>query len=306
VFRTDILDDTGLADAADLFHQDQLRDGRINFPAPRHPLRRRHRHGQPDLRARESEGEELGAGLDPFLRMRSSTVIGILNGVDYDEWSPERDPRDPGALGAGDLAGKAVCKAALLERFGLPRAAGVPVLGIVSRLAGQKGFALLGEVAPDLLRRHGFQLVGARQRRAAVRAAVRRALRGISAPGRLSPRFSNELAHLIEAGSDMFVMPSRYEPCGLNQMYSLPLRLGAHRPSHRVGWPTPSSCGSGRPDRHRARVRALHARGPALGDRERAGAYRDPAAWRALVANGMAKNSRGTCRASCTSSCMDG
>src|SRR5262249_2633206 len=133
VFRADLLGDTGLDDAAQLFHQDQLRDGRLNFLL----------HGilyadgiatvSPTY-AREIQGEELGAGLDPFLRARSSTVVGILNGVDDTEWNPEHDPLIPARYTAADRSGKAICKAALVDRFGLPHAADVPVIGIVSRL----------------------------------------------------------------------------------------------------------------------------------------------------------------------------
>src|SRR5262247_3760491 len=142
-FGGHVVADSGLADSAHLFHQDQLREGRVNSLL----------HGilyadgvttvSPTY-AREIQTPERGAYLDPFLRARSSTVVGILNGVDYDEWSPDRDPLIPARYTAADRSGKAICKAALVERFGLPHAADVPVIGIVSRLAGQKGFALVG------------------------------------------------------------------------------------------------------------------------------------------------------------------
>ena len=231
-FGSHILPDTGLADSAHLFHQDQLREGRLNFLL----------HGilyadgintvSPTY-AHEIQTPEHGAGLDPFLRMRSSTVVGILNGVDYDEWSPDRDTHIPQRYGRNDFAGKRVNKRALLTRFGLPDIDGVPVFGIVSRLAGQKGFALLGEVLPNLLRRRRFQLIilGSGERRfeqmfAEFATAFPRQIafyRG----------FSNPLAHLIEAGSDMFLMPSVYEPCGLNQLYSL--RYGTVPVVHKTG-----------------------------------------------------------------------
>ena len=94
------------------------------------------------------------AGLDRLLRERSSTVVGILNGVDYDEWSPDRDRLIPHRFDVRDRRGKAANKHALLARFDLPHVERVPVIGIVSRLAGQKGFALIGQTLPDLLRRH--------------------------------------------------------------------------------------------------------------------------------------------------------
>jgi starch synthase len=288
-FRADTLPDTGLADAAHLFHQDQLREGRINFLL----------HGilyadgivtvSPTY-AREIQGEELGAGLDPFLRARSSTVVGILNGVDYAEWSPDRDPLIPARYTAADRSGKALCKAALVERFGLPHAADVPVIGIVSRLAGQKGFALVGDTVPALLRRHGFQLVvlGSGEPRfeqlfAHLAATFPRQVgfhRG----------FSNELAHLIEAGADMFLMPSRYEPCGLNQMYSL--RYGTVPIVHRTGgladtvrlWDPRDRTGTGLVFDH------FTAEGLSWAIEAALATYRDPAAWRALAGNGMAEN----------------
>jgi starch synthase len=289
VLRADTLGDTGLADAAHMFHQDQLRDGRINYLL----------HGilyadgvatvSPTY-AREIQGEAQGAGLDPFLRARSTTVVGILNGVDYTEWSPERDPLIPARYSAADLSGKAVCKAALLERFGLPHVAGVPVIGIVSRLAGQKGFALLGEVIAGLLRRHGFQLVvlGSGEHRfeqlfGELAAAFPRQVG-------FHNGFSNELAHLIEAGGDMFLMPSVYEPCGLNQMYSL--RYGTVPIVHRTGgladtvqlWDPDDRTGTGIAFDH------FNPEGLSWAIEAALGLYRDPAAWQRLIENGMAQN----------------
>jgi starch synthase len=240
--------------------------------------------------AQEIQTSDLGAELDPFLRARSTTVVGILNGVDYDEWSPERDALIPARYSAGDLSGKAICKQALVRRFGLPHAAGVPVLGIVSRLAGQKGFALLGDVVPALLRRHGFQLV-------VLGSGEPRFEQLFSDLAAAFPRqvgfhrgFSNELAHLIEAGSDMFVMPSRYEPCGLNQMYSL--RYGTVPIVHKTGgladtvelWDPGARTGTGIVFDH------FNADGLTWAIEAALALYRDRAAWRTLIENGMAKN----------------
>jgi glycogen synthase len=132
VVRADLLADTGLSDAAHLFHEDPLREGRINFLL----------HGilyadgvstvSPTYAA-EIQTAAHGANLDPFLRARSSTVVGILNGVDYGEWSPEHDALIPARYSATSMAGKATNKAALLARLGLPHVPGVPVVGIVSR-----------------------------------------------------------------------------------------------------------------------------------------------------------------------------
>jgi starch synthase len=281
MFRANTLGDTGLGDAPNLFHQDQLRSGVINFLL----------HGimyadgistvSPTY-AREIQRPELGAGLDAFLRARSERVVGILNGVDYDEWSPDRDQLIPVRYDANDLAGKAKNKAALLAKMGLPETP-APVIGIVSRLAGQKGFALLPEIMPGLLQRHGFQLVvlGSGERR------FEELFGGLASA---FPRqvgfhrgFSNELAHLIEAGSDMFLMPSRYEPCGLNQMYSL--RYGTVPIVHATG---------GLADTVKANTGFSFDRfdaGAVARSIEAAlAAYRDDRAWRRLVLAGMAQN----------------
>jgi len=219
-FAAEVLADTGLGDAPTLFHQDQLRAGRINYLL----------HGimyadgivtvSPTY-AREIQTPEHGARLDPFLRTRSARVVGILNGVDYNEWSPERDTLIPFRYDASDLSGKARNKQALLAKVGLPHVDGVPVLGIVSRLAGQKGFGLFDGLMPELLRRHGFQLVvlGSGERR--FEALFAQLASAFPKQVAFVNKFSNDLAHLIEAGADMFLMPSAYEPCGLNQMYSL-------------------------------------------------------------------------------------
>jgi starch synthase len=289
IFRADILGDTGLGDAAHLFHQDQLRAGRINFLL----------HGilyadgiatvSPTY-AREIQTAELGAELDPFLRARSTTVVGILNGVDYGEWSPEVDPLIPARYSAADLSGKAICKAALTERFRLPHDARVPVLGIVSRLAGQKGFGLLGEVMPALLRRHGFQLVVLGSGEPGLEQLFTELAAGFPRQVGFHRGFSNELAHLIEAGADMFVMPSRYEPCGLNQLYSL--RYGTVPIVHKTGgladtvqlWDPRDRTGTGIVFDHFTGEGLSWAIEAALAT------YRDTAAWRSLIENGMATN----------------
>ena len=231
-FGSHIVPDTGLLDSVHLLHQDQLQAGRVNFLL----------HGilyaggvstvSPTY-AKEIQTETYGAGLDGLLRARSSTVVGILNGVDYDEWSPERDPHIPFRYSARDLSGKAKNKQVLQNRMGLPASPSVPVIGIVSRLAGQKGFSVLDEVLPGLLQRHGFQLVvlGNGERR--LEAMFSRLARTFSRQVAFYEGFSNPLAHLIEAGSDMFLMPSIYEPCGLNQLYSL--KYGTVPIVHRTG-----------------------------------------------------------------------
>jgi starch synthase len=289
VFPASAVAHAGLAESAHLFHQEQLRAGRVNFLL--HGIL--YANGVTTVSptyAREIQGPELGVGLDPFLRARSSTVVGILNGVDYDEWSPERDPLIPARYSSDDLSGKAADKAALQEEVGLPASARAPLAGIVSRLAGQKGFALLEEALPPLLRRQGLQLValGSGERR--LEQLFQRLAAAFPRQVAFVNRFSNQLAHRIEAGADIFLMPSLYEPCGLNQMYSL--RYGTVPVVHRTGGladtvrPFRASTGEGTGFvfEHHTAVGLAWAIEAALD------AYGDPAAWARLQRNGMAED----------------
>ena len=171
--------------------------------------------------AREIQTPEFGFGLDGSLRDRAAMLSGILNGVDYTEWSPETDPLIPAHYSAEDLSGKAICKRQLLEEFGLPAAAADrPLLGIVSRFTRQKGTDLLAEIAAQLVAEDVY-LVALGTGDTEYEAFFRRMQE--EHPGRIAARigFDNGLAHRIEAGADIFLMPSHYEPCGLNQIYSL-------------------------------------------------------------------------------------
>lgn len=162
-----------------------------------------------------------GCGLAPYLANRRDRLTGILNGVDEEHWNPATDALLPARYAADDLAGKAVCKRVLQERFGLEARPDLPVFGIVSRLVHQKGFDLVREALPRALATMEMQIVALGTGDRATEDFFR------SLPGRFPRRagvdlgYSNELSHLIEAGSDFFLMPSLYEPCGLNQMYSL-------------------------------------------------------------------------------------
>jgi len=289
MFPSSVVADTGLGDSAHLFHQDQLREGRVNFLL--HGIL--YANGVSTVSptyAREIQTEAHGAHLDPFLRARTTTVVGILNGVDYDEWSPEQDRRIPHRYSAADRTGKALDKAALLARFGLPHVEGVPVIGIVSRLAGQKGFSLLEDTMPGLLRRHGFQLVVLGTGEPRLEQMFARLADTFGRQVGFHRGFSDELAHLIEAGSDMFLMPSRYEPCGLNQLYSL--RYGTVPIVHRTGgladtvtqWNPTTGEGTGIAFDHH------DAGGLTWGIETALRLYRDPPTWGRLVANGMAKD----------------
>ncbi len=170
--------------------------------------------------ADEIQTEEFGCGLDGVLRERADDLFGVVNGIDYDVWNPETDRLIPADYSAGDLSGKAVCKRELLRALGLPEREGVPLCGIISRLAAQKGFDLL-EAALDELMSLDLQLVvlgtGDRIYHELLESAAARYPKKLS----VNLTFDNRLAHQIEAGCDMFLMPSRYEPCGLNQLYSL-------------------------------------------------------------------------------------
>jgi starch synthase len=171
--------------------------------------------------AREIQTQEFGFGLDGLLRSRSDSLSGILNGVDYLEWNPRHDRHIPANYDIDALNGKRECKRLLLEEFGLPSdALNRPVIGIVSRFAEQKGFDLIAEIAGELLREDLYLAVlGSGDQR------FERMFQdlAIAHPDRVGVRlgYDNPLAHRIEAGSDMFLMPSRYEPCGLNQIFSL-------------------------------------------------------------------------------------
>ena len=167
----------------------------------------------------EIQTAEYGFGLEGVLRSRSGTVAGILNGVDYSQWSPEADEYIRAHYSAKDLAKKAEDKSDLLHEFGLAETQ-LPVIGIVSRFASQKGFDLIQQVGDRLAREEAvFVVLGSGDK------AYEDLLRRLNKqyPTRFAVRvaYDNALAHKIEAGSDMFLMPSRYEPCGLNQIYSL-------------------------------------------------------------------------------------
>jgi starch synthase len=171
--------------------------------------------------AREIQTPEYGFGLDGALRARSDVLTGILNGVDYREWSPDVDQLIPSRYSVDDLSGKRVCKAQLLQEFGLPaEALDQPLIGIVSRFTPQKGTDILAEVAAEIVA-EGMYLVALGSGDPEYEDFFRRMQ--AQHPGRISVQigFDNGLAHRVEAGSDIFLMPSRYEPCGLNQMYSL-------------------------------------------------------------------------------------
>jgi len=185
--------------------------------------------------AREAQTKEFGFGFDGILRRRASDFVGILNGIDTDEWDPARDRFLPVPFNVEDVSGKPASKRALLSRYDLPideQAMQRPLIGMISRMVDQKGFDLIASIAEALAAFDASWVVlgtgEPRYQDLWTRLAGRH-------PDRIGARigFDEGLAHLIEAGADLFLMPSRFEPCGLNQMYSL--RYGTVPVVHGVG-----------------------------------------------------------------------
>ncbi len=273
----------------ELLHQEELRAGRINML----------RHGllYADLLttvspsyAREIQTAEYGMGLEDTLRARSDSLLGILNGVDYEEWDPRVDRYLPRHFGAAQLGVKAGLKQEFLARLGLAAAERRPLVGMVSRLATQKGFDLLIDALPELLATRDFNLAvlgtGEPQYEAFFTQLEQQH------PGRVYFKcgYSDELAHWIEAASDLFLMPSHYEPCGLNQMYSL--RYGTVPIVRRTGgladsvqhFDVATGTGTGILFNDYNEVAVSWAIGYALD------LYQQKGAWRRLVQNGMAQD----------------
>ncbi len=169
--------------------------------------------------AQEIQGEELGFGMQGLLQFRKDELTGILNGLDIDEWNPATDPHLAKRYQVRDMTGKAVNKAELQKEMGLKQEADVPLLGVVSRLTHQKGLDLLLEIAPRLMELPAQLVILGSGDVTMQNAAKELAYRY---PGQIAVKigYSEPLSHQIEAGADMFIMPSRFEPCGLNQMYS--------------------------------------------------------------------------------------
>jgi len=170
--------------------------------------------------AREIQTPEYGFGMDDLLRSHSKKLSGILNGVDYEEWNPETGPYQVAHYSARDLSGKLASKKALLAEVGLPPNVDRPLIGIVSRFADQKGFELVGDIAAWLADQDvAVVALGSGQKKYEDMFRQLAALR----PEKFAVRvgYDDGLSHRIEAGADMFLMPSQYEPCGLSQIYSL-------------------------------------------------------------------------------------
>jgi len=240
--------------------------------------------------AQEIQTPEYGHGLEGVAASRADRLVGILNGVDYSVWSPEADKFIAAKYSAKDLSGKEACKRDLLAEFKLPEEAMArPLIGIVSRFVDQKGFDLIAEAISALMKEK-LTIVALGTGDARYESLFTQMATAFAGKFGVRIGFDNALAHKIEAGSDMFLMPSRYEPSGLNQMYSL--RYGTVPVVRGTGglddtiehFDGRSGKGSG------FKFGAYSGRALLGCVREALAAFRDKAAWRKLMANGMAKD----------------
>lgn len=239
--------------------------------------------------SQEIQTTEYGFGLDGVLRGRASTVSGILNGIDYSEWNPATDNHIATCYSSDDLSGKAQCKRDLLTLFGVNAEANLPVIGIISRFAAQKGFDLVAQIA-DRLAREEMIVVVLGNGDKAYEELFRRLAQQFPQKFAIKVAYDNALAHKIEAGADMFLMPSRYEPCGLNQIYSL--KYGTVPIVRATGglddtiepWEARTSRGTG--------FKFWDYTGDALMSAVRAAlvAFKDKDAWQVLMRNGMSRD----------------
>jgi starch synthase len=239
--------------------------------------------------AREIATHDYGAGLDGVIRGRQADLSGIVNGIDDEVWNPARDSALAARYDTAALGGKALCKAALQAELGLPQGADAVMFGVVSRLTSQKGLDLLLEAVPALLR-EGAQLVV----QGSGDAVLEQAFKALAAahPAQVCARigYDEALAHRLIAGVDAILVPSRFEPCGLTQMYGL--RYGTVPVVRQVGGLADTvqdvdaagaqgtgfvfQAATGRA-LEEALMRALRL-------------YRKPAAWRAVMLEGMRRD----------------
>jgi starch synthase len=232
--------------------------------------------------AREIQTEEYGCGLDGLLRKRRDALSGILNGIDTAVWDPATDPHIAQRYDAGSLELKAANRAALCRRMDLAAGGELPVFGMVGRLTDQKGVDLLLEAAPALAEMGRLAILGQGERRH--ESALR--LLALRHAGRIAVQigFDEGLAHLIEAGADIFLMPSRFEPCGLNQMYS-----------QRYGTPPVARATGGLADTIADGVsgflfQEMKAEALLAAARRALAVQREPAAWQAMQRAAMARD----------------
>jgi len=289
IFGANVVGQLDLENDKRFLHQDDLNEGRISFlktgllyATALSTVSRTY--------AREIQGDELGMGLQGLLRQRDDHLFGILNGVDADEWNPSNDALIPHHFTAKDPSGKIKMKAALMQRAGLPHNPRAAAIGIVSRLTAQKGFELAHDALTVFLQRDDVRLVvlgSGEERYERYFAWLAK-----SFPQKVAYKngYDNELAHWIEAGSDLFLMPSRFEPCGLNQMYSL--AYGTVPVVRKTGgladtvqpWNPETGQGTGFVFENFEAQAFFDAVGRALA------VYRDEPQWRRLMQNGMGQD----------------
>jgi starch synthase len=239
--------------------------------------------------AEEIQTPEFGNGLDGALRQRSADLHGILNGVDYTEWNPATDGNLAAHYTPEDLSGKRECRKDLLHAFGLEVPEETPVIGICSRFASQKGFDLLEEIAGRLAERD-VAVVSLGTGEPYYEKFFRDFAYANAARFSVQIRYDDAMAHKIEAGSDIFLMPSRFEPCGLNQIYSL--KYGTVPVVRATGglddtveeWNSKRHSGTGFKFEHYEAQALLDAVDRALA------AFWDKKQWSQLIQNGMAQN----------------
>jgi starch synthase len=240
--------------------------------------------------SQEIQTTEYGFGLEGVLHDRATSVAGILNGVDYEEWDPGNDKFTVTKYSAVDLSGKALCKQDLLAAFGIAKPdLSLPVIGIVSRFVAQKGFDLISQVM-ERLAREEMIVVALGSGDKSYEEMFRRLHKQF--PNKISVRiaYDNALAHKIEAGSDMFLMPSRYEPCGMNQIYSL--KYGTVPIVRATGglddtiepWDPRTGKGTG------FKFWEYSGESLLLTVKQALHAFRDRSSWQQLMRNGMAKD----------------
>jgi len=240
--------------------------------------------------SQEIQTTEYGFGLEGVLRARAATVTGILNGVDYDEWSPQTDKFTVAKYSPEDLSGKAKCKKDLLAAFGVTNAdSKLPVIGIVSRFAAQKGFDLISQVM-DRLAREEMIIVALGTGDKEYEEMFLRMQKQFPQKIAVKIAYDNAIAHKIEAGADMFLMPSKYEPCGLNQIYSL--KYGTVPIVRATGglddtiepWDARSGKATG------FKFTEYNGESLLLTIKQALQAYRDQGSWQVLMRNGMNKD----------------
>jgi len=239
--------------------------------------------------AREIQTEAFGAGLEGALRWRASRLVGILNGIDTAHWNPSADPLITHPYSRKDLGGKSLNKQALQARCGLAQDAQAMLFGVVSRLTPQKGIDLVLGALASLLGQGG-QLVVLGQGEPALQQALLEAARRHPRQVSVTVGFDEGLAHQIEAGIDAFLMPSRFEPCGLNQMYSQ--AYGTPPLVTAVGGLADSVTDATRDPVHGTGFVMARPDGPSFEDalRRAQAAWREPDRWRRIQRNGMARH----------------